>query len=39
MAVSGSAVHNNQNNFVFFIMDTCLSNILESTKEIEMKLD
>jgi len=25
-------------NFVFVIMDTCLSNILESTKWIEMEL-
>ena len=49
MAVRGRAVHNNHNPtlyinrvisplLVFVIMDAGLSNILESTKGIEMKL-
>ena len=49
MAVRWRAVYKNHNptlyiykvislNFVFVIMDACLSNILESTKGIEMKL-
>ena len=50
MAVSGRAVHKNHNPtlyiyivisplpFIFFIMDSCLCHIMESTKWIEIKL-
>jgi len=49
MAVRGRAVHTSlilpsiftelsPHNLLFFIMDACPGHILESTKEIEMKL-